>query len=104
MCPTSIDRKNYSYVWHSLMKVWKSFQDGLIWSIRSGRSVSFIKDEWLPEVEVLLNHLHPNNDISPLMKVVDFVDDANYWKWSTMSSMFDKDILEFIVVCHPPKE
>ncbi|KAG8480346.1 hypothetical protein CXB51_024696 [Gossypium anomalum] len=103
-CPHSISRNACSYAWRSLAKVWEPFRQRLYWSLGNGKSVSFIKDVWIPRLGPLFDHLLPNTEVSIHMKVADFVDANGGWKLSELNNMFCTEVKEYIAACHPPND
>lgn len=74
------------------------------WSTGNGQNFSFIQDDWVPTIGSLRHHLIPGMSISPIARVVAFVNDDGNWNWSELELFFHKDILDRIVACHPPNE
>ncbi|TYH90487.1 hypothetical protein ES332_A13G051800v1 [Gossypium tomentosum] len=103
-CPQSISGNVCSYVWCWLAKVWEKFRQKLYWSLRNSKSISFIKDIWIPRLGPLFDHLLPNIEVSVHMKVADFVDVNGCWKWSELNKMFCAEVKECIAACHQPND
>ncbi|MBA0589994.1 hypothetical protein Gorai_018715 [Gossypium raimondii] len=52
----------------------------------------------------LHEHLYSKVVILAHLKVADFVDPDGCWKWSKLRHYFSSEILDYIVVCHPPND
>ncbi|MBA0686233.1 hypothetical protein Goari_013845 [Gossypium aridum] len=104
VCPLLVNRSNCSYVLRSISNVWDQFRKNLYWSLGNGRSVSFIQDVWIVDLGPLHEHLYSNVVILAHLKVADFVDPDGCWKWSKLRHYFSSEILDYIVVCHPPND
>lgn len=76
----------------------------MMWRIGDGRTVSFGHDEWVLRLGILHDYLFYGKYIPPNVKVRDFVDSNGCWKMTELSDLFSKNILEYIVACHPSRD
>jgi hypothetical protein len=80
--------KKPSYTWWSIWSAKPLLQEGMVWRVGDGRSISIWGDKWLPTIPTH-EVQSPNSTPDQTAKVCDLIDDSmNWWNIPLIEELF----------------
>ncbi|MBA0659328.1 hypothetical protein Goklo_011475 [Gossypium klotzschianum] len=62
--PLNIVRSNCSFLWRALSKVWPLLRENIFWLVGDGNSIKCWRDNWIPEIDPLINLIPASANIA----------------------------------------
>ncbi|MBA0623746.1 hypothetical protein Godav_009188 [Gossypium davidsonii] len=71
--PLNIVRSNCSFLWRALSKVWPLLRENIFWLVGDGNSIKCWRDNWIPEIDPLINLIPASANIATGASLVFFL-------------------------------
>lgn len=84
----SIERRNYSFVWKSLAKVWEVLRQSMHWQFEDGRKIKFRSDVWISDLGPLKEFCMVNESTFKKATVYAMTIAIGEWNWECFLGSF----------------